>query len=105
MQDVEQAVLEPGAPGQSRKIQVTVSYTGQEPFVDSFAPGVPLGTVKRKAMKQFGLEEAAADAYALQYEGADQDDKRKVGEIGGSEVALTLVRIKPQEKGYGRRIG
>ena len=97
--------MDPGAPGKNKKVKVRVLYTGQEAYVDEFAPEVPIGTVKRKAMKQFGLEESAADQYALQYEGANLDDKRKVGDIADNEVTLTLVRVKPQEKGYGRRAG
>jgi hypothetical protein len=103
MKNIEQTVMEPGAPGTNKKVKVSVFYTGEEPYVDEFAPEVPIGTVKRKAMKQFGLEERAADEYALQYEGANLDDKRKVGDIAGKEVTLTLVRVRPQEKGYGRR--
>jgi len=105
MQNIEQAVMEPGSPGKNKKVKISVSYTGQEAYVDEVAPEVPIGTVKRKAMKQFGLEESATDQYALQYEGANLDDKRKVDDIAGNEVTLTLVRVKPQEKGYGRHAG
>lgn len=104
MQNIEQAVMEPGAPGKNKKVKVSVLYTGQEAYVDEFAPEVPIGMVKRKAMKQFGLEESAAAEYALQYAGADLDDKKKVGDIAGNEVTLTLVRVKPQERGHGRRV-
>jgi hypothetical protein len=102
MTTTQQTVIQPGAPGTERKIGVIVLYTGQDTYTGEFAPEVPIGTVKRKAMKQFGLEESSADEYALQFEGVDLDDKKKVGDITGHSVTLTLVRIKPQEKGYGR---
>src|SRR5262245_39574697 len=104
MRATEQAVIEPAAAGKD-KVEVTVVYTGQDPFVDEFPPPVPIGTVKRKAMKQFGIEESAADQYALQFDGVNLDDKVKVGDVAGEKVTLTLVRIKAQEKGYAQRIG
>jgi len=97
--------MEPGAPGKEKKIEVTVVYTGQSPYVDEFAPEGPIGTVKRRAMKQFEIEESAADDYALQFDGVNLGDKQKVGDIATNKVTLTLVRVKPQEKGYGRRVG
>jgi hypothetical protein len=83
-----------------KKIKVEVAYTGQDPYQDSFAPEVPLDTVKRKAMHQFGIEASAADQYALQLASANLDDKATVGSLGKSDVTLTLVLKKPQEKGY-----
>jgi len=83
-----------------KKISVEVAYTGQDPYKDTFAPEVPLGTVKRKAMHQFGLEESSADKYILQFDGANLDDKATVGSLGKPEVRLTLTLKKPQEKGY-----
>jgi hypothetical protein len=102
MVKIEDSVVVPGAPGVEKKVVGTVLYTGQDSYVGEFAPEVPLGTVKRKAMKQFGIEESAADLYALQYEGANQDDKVKIGDLGAKEVTFTLVRVKPQEKGHAR---
>jgi hypothetical protein len=95
----ERTVSEPGAPGTEKRVKVIVFYTGKPPYEDEFAPEVPVGTVKRKAMKQFGLEESSADEYALQFDGADLDDKKKVGDIAGSAVSLTLVRVNPQQRG------
>lgn len=84
-----------------KKITVQVAYTGHDPYQDSFAPEVPLDTVKRKAMHQFGIEPSAADEYALQLAGVDLNDTMTVGSLGKSDVKLTLVLKKPQPKGYG----
>ena len=99
IKSTDQAVLEPGAPGKDKKISTTVVYTGKGPFMDEFAPEVPIGTIKRKAMHQFEIEPSAADEYALQYADANLDDKTKIGELGRGPLTLTLVRVKPQEKG------
>lgn len=91
--------VKPEAP---KKVQITVSYTGQDDYVESFAPEVPVGTVKRKAMHEFGLEASAADKYALQFGGVNLDDHSKLSDLGKHEVKLVLVLKQPQEKGYGR---
>lgn len=82
-----------------KKIHVTVSYTGHDDYAEEFAPEVPIGTVKRKAMHKFDLEESAADKYAIQLGGVNLDDKSKLSELGQREVSLVLLLKKPQEKG------
>ena len=89
-------------PENEKKINVKVAYTGHDEYEENFSPEVPLGTIKRKAMKQFDIEESAADNYALQLSGTNLDDKTKVGELGRPEVKLVLVLKKPQEKGHAR---
>jgi hypothetical protein len=84
----------------AKKVKVEVAYTGHDEYVEEIAPETPVGTVKRKAMKQFGIEESAADNYAMQFSGANQDDKTKVGDFGDTDVKFVLVLKKPQEKGY-----
>jgi hypothetical protein len=82
-----------------KKIHVDVSYTGHDDYTGEFSPEVPVGTVKRKALKEFGIEESAADQYVLQYDGVTVDDK-KIGDLGSHEVKLVLLLKKPQQKGY-----
>lgn len=83
-----------------KRITVIVAYTGHDEFKDEFAPETPVGTVKRKAMHQFGIEASAADNYALQFNGVNLEDKTKIGELGKEEVKLVLHLKKPQPKGY-----
>lgn len=85
-----------------KKIKVVVTYTGHYDYVGEFSPEVPVGTIKRKAMHQFEIEESAADNYALQFGGANLDEKTKIGDLGRQEVKLVLLLKKPQEKGYAR---
>jgi len=89
-------------PAEPKKVQVIVSYTGHDNYSESFPPEVPIGTIKRKAMHEFGIEQSAADKYALQFDGANIDDKTKLSDLGVREVKLVLVLKQPQEKGYGR---
>jgi hypothetical protein len=83
-----------------KKIQVAVAYTGQDDYFGEFTPEVPIGTVKRKAMHEFGIEESAADNYVLQLAGVNLDDHTKVGDLGKNPLKLTLLLKRPQEKGY-----
>jgi hypothetical protein len=83
-----------------KKIEATVSYTGHDDYQGEFSPEVPVGTVKRKAMKEFDIEESAADKYALQFNGTNLDDHTKIGDLGKPEVKLVLVLKQPQQKGY-----
>lgn len=84
-----------------KKIAVTVAYTGHDSYQGEFAPEVPVGTIKRKAMHQFDIEESAADQYALQFAGANLDEQTKIGDLHRHQVDLVLVLKKPQEKGHG----
>ena len=102
MKDVQESIMEPARAG-THKITVTVDYTGHDPFVDGFNEQEPLLAIKRKAMMAFGLEESAAGDYALQFAGVNQDDHVKVGDLATEHLLLTLVRVKPQEKGRGGR--
>lgn len=85
----------------AKKVHVTVCYTGHDEYVESFAPEVPVGTVKHKAMHEFSIEPSAADKYVLQFDGVNLDDKTKLSELGKREVKFVLLLKKPQEKGYG----
>lgn len=83
-----------------KKVTVTVAYTGQDEYVESFAPEVPIGTIKHKAMHEFKIEESAADKYVLQLNGTNLDDKTKIGDLGKHDVNLDLMLKEPQQKGY-----
>lgn len=83
-----------------KKITVVVSYTGHDDYQDQFSPETPVGTIKRKAMHQFGIEESAADKYVIQFNGVNIDDSTKIGTLGGPVVKLILLLKQPQEKGY-----
>jgi hypothetical protein len=87
---------------EQKKVLVKVAYTGHDEYADGFPPEVPVGTIKRKALHAFQIEESAADQYAIQFSGTNVDDKTKIGELGKGEVSLVLVLKKPQEKGHGR---
>jgi len=87
---------------EDKKVKVTVAYTGHDEYAESFAAEVPVGTIKRKSLHTFQIEENAADQYAMQFGGTNIDDKTKIGELGRGEIKLTLVLKKPQEKGHGR---
>ena len=95
-----EGLLEPAAAGKQHKVTVTVDYTGADPYVDDVAPEAELVSVKQKALHAFGIEPSAGGDYALQFAGVNQDDHIKVGDLGTEHVTLTLVRVKPQEKGY-----
>jgi hypothetical protein len=86
----------------ANKIIVSVGYTGHDPYHGEFAPETPAGTVKRKAMHQFGLEESAGDQYVLAFQGTHLDDHTKLGDLRRSPLDLVLLLKKPQEKGHGR---
>jgi uncharacterized protein YacL (UPF0231 family) len=83
-----------------KKIKVTVAYTGHDDYEGEFSPEESIGTVKRKAMHQFDIEESAADKYVLQHDNVNLDDKIKVGALGKCDVKLVLLLKQPQEKGY-----
>ena len=85
-----------------KKIKVEVAYTGHDEYADEFPSGMPVGTIKRKAMHAFGIEESAADQYILQFDGVNLDDKQKIGDLGNQDVKLVLLLKKPQEKGHVR---
>ena len=87
---------------EDKKLKVTVAYTGHDEYSDSFPPEVPVGTIKRKALHTFQIEESAADQYAIQFGGTNIEDKTKIGELGTGEIKLVLVLKKSQEKGHGR---
>ena len=89
-------------PDHEKKVKVSVAYTGHDVYQDDFSSEVPVGTIKRKAMHKFCIEESAADKYVLQFNGTNLDDKTKIGELDKREVKLTLLLKKPQEKGYAR---
>ncbi len=84
-----------------KKIKVTVTYTGHDDYQSDVSQGVPVGTVKQKALHEFGIEESAADKYVLQFASANLDDHTKIGDLGQHEVTLMLLLKKPQEKGSG----
>lgn len=83
-----------------KKIKATVAYTGHDEYQGDFSPEVPVGTVKRKAMHEFHIEESAADQYVLQFAGTNLDDHTKIGDLRRQEVELVLLLKNPQEKGY-----
>jgi hypothetical protein len=85
-----------------KRIRATVAYTGHDEYEGEFSPDTSVGTVKRKAMNRFGIEESAANNYLLQFEGTNLDDNIKLGDLGRVDVKLVLLLKKPQEKGYAR---
>jgi len=85
-----------------KKLTVIVSYTGQDDYQDDFSPETPVGTVKSKAMHQFGIEPSAADKYVIKFNGVNIPETTKIGTLGGPVIKLVLLLKKPQEKGYVR---
>jgi hypothetical protein len=85
-----------------KKVEVEVAYTGHDEYKEVFSPETSIGTIKRKALHHFHIEESAADNYALQHAGVTIEDKTEIGSFGRHEVKLVLVLKKPQEKGYVR---
>jgi len=84
-----------------KKVEVEVAYTGHHEYKEVVSPETTIGSIKRKALHHFHIEESAADKYALQHDRVNLDDKTEIGSFGKHEVKLVLVLKKPQEKGYG----
>jgi hypothetical protein len=81
------------------KVHVTVEYTGTEPFSASFPKSTTFHHIELEAMRAFGLEAAAADKYALQFHGADLDDRRPIGSLGQKDVHIQLTLKHEPVKG------
>jgi hypothetical protein len=80
-------------------INVTVNYTGNEPFREQVRGNPPFHQIKMAAMRAFGLEPAAAGKYVLQYDGTDLDDKRHIDSLGKENVTLVLTLKEEPVKG------
>lgn len=83
-----------------KRVEVEVAYTGHHEYKEVCPPETSIGTIERKALRHFHIEESAADKYVLQHDGVNLDDNTEIGSFGKHEVKLVLVLKKPQEKGY-----
>jgi hypothetical protein len=81
------------------KVQVTVTYTGKKDFEEAIAGKTTFGQVKLSAMGSFGLDPAAADHYALQFDHADVDDTKAVDSLHREHLKLRLTLSKEPKKG------
>lgn len=82
-----------------KTVNVTVTYVGENPFVDTVPSETVLQSIKVKAMKDFGLAVGDADKYVLRYGGADMADTKHVGDFGVENLVLTLTLNKEVNKG------
>lgn len=82
------------------EIHVIVSYIGHEAWKHPFRPTDNIHSVKVAAMtKGFEIEEAAADKYALQLNGADLPETTTLDKLGKNPLAVDLVLKQEPNKG------
>lgn len=81
------------------KIEITVEYTGKDPYMEGVHGNPTFEHIKLQAMKAFGLEASAASRYVLQLDGADLSDRAHVGSLGRTSMTLELVLNQEPEKG------
>lgn len=85
--------------GHDHTIDLTVEYTGKEPFHETVHGNPTFHELKLRAMRAFGLEPSAASKYVLQYAGTDLDDRRQIDSLGQKHLVLQLTRKHEPVKG------
>ena len=82
-----------------KPVNLTIEYTGKEPFREEVRDNPTFGEIKLQAMKHFDLEVSTGSKYVLQYEGSDLDDNRHVDSLEKEKVVLQLTLTKEPVKG------
>lgn len=83
----------------SKKINVTVQYLGNEDYKDVVSSETVFQSIKMKAVHNFELDPASSDKYTLQYIGSDISDHAHVDTLGESDIILTLTLKEEVPKG------
>ena len=81
------------------KIDIIVKYVGKTDFTDKVPAEMVLKAVKMQAMKFFELDPGSANKYVIQYNGADVNETKHVGDFGTNPVTFTLMLAKEVNKG------
>jgi hypothetical protein len=78
---------------------ITVQYTGKEPFYEVAHDDPTFHNVKLKAMHKFGIEPSAADKYVLQHNGVDLPEDQRVSTLDETTIVLILTLKHEPPKG------
>ncbi len=81
------------------KVDVIVKYVGKSDFSDNVPAEMVLQALKVHALKYFQLDPGSADKYVLQYDGADVNQNKHVGDFAVNPVTFTLMLAKEVNKG------
>lgn len=81
------------------KIKVTVKYVGKGEYTELLTANVTLQAIKLLAMKTFELELLREGEYALQHNGADQNEMQPVGVYKADHVTFELTLKCEPNKG------
>ncbi len=83
----------------NNKIDVIVKYVGKNDFTDRVPAEMVLQAVKVHAMKFFELDAGSVNKYVLQYNGADTNEAKHVGDFGANPATFTLMLTSEVNKG------
>jgi hypothetical protein len=78
---------------------ITVQYTGKEPFHEDVHDDPTFHDVKLKAMGKFGIERSAAPQYVLQHDGVDLPEDKRVSSLHQRAIMLVLTLKHEPPKG------
>jgi hypothetical protein len=78
---------------------ISVQYTGKEPFHEVAHDDPTFHDVELKAMHNFGIERSAAPQYVLQHDGVDLPGEERVSSLHERTVILLLTLKHEPPKG------